>query len=148
MRAVTIAFVVVAGFGQMTAWAQTPLNTPEGPLVDTEWHLVSYTPTDTKLPVYAPPRGATYTMFLKKQGRARFQFDCNRASGVWSSQDFEDNQGTVTFGPLIMSKRACETSPFDVQIAEDTRNMVRYRLWGSLLYIESDEGTYLWHWHE
>ncbi|WP_343685478.1 META domain-containing protein [Asticcacaulis sp.] len=128
--------------------AQSHLSLPEGPLIDTEWHLVSFMPNDEALPEYAPPRGVPYKMFLQKEGRARFQFDCNRASGVWSSFDTDDNRGTVTFGPLVKSNKDCDTKPFDQEIADDTRNMTGYRLWGGLLYIQSERGTYLWHWLE
>lgn len=124
--------------------AENLLDMPEGPLSDTEWRLVSFTPTNPDEASFSPPKGAKYTMVLRTKGRAIFRYDCNTARGIWSSVDPADGKGTLTLGPLAMTHKACESTAFNKRISGDIRETLSYNLSGTLLTVRTASGTYLW----
>jgi heat shock protein HslJ len=121
------------------------LNMPEGPLSDTEWRLVSFTPSNAAEASFSPPKGAKYTMVLKTKGRVTFRYDCNTARGIWSSVNPADGRDTLTFGPLAMTHKACESTAFNKRISGDIRETLGYSLDGALLTVRTASGIYLWH---
>ena len=130
------------------------LNLP-ATLVGTQWRLVEYQSMDD---ISAqPPDSIRYTLDLGADGRVAMQLNCNRGTGTWSAEagpgvesEPEAESGTITFGPMGVTRALCPQPSMDEQIARDMDFVRGYYLRGDTLSLSlmADGGLYRWVPHE
>lgn len=96
-------------------------------------------------PDAAPVDPAHYQLSFLPKGRAAFQLDCNRASGIWEAKPLSADGGSLTFGPLAMTRAMCGKGSLDTRIARDMAEVVSYRIDGDALILNLKDGdAYRW----
>lgn len=82
---------------------------PDRPLLGTEWRVDSLISGDA---VSSVPAGAEATITFGEDGSVAVAPGCNRGSG-----SFEQGEGTVTVGPLALTRMACEGTRGELEAA-------------------------------
>lgn len=132
------------------ATAADTLNLPSS-LAGTQWRLIEYQSMDDTSA--QPPDSIRYTLALGTDGRAAMQLNCNRGTGTWSAEagpgvesEPEAESGTITFGPMAVTRALCPPPSMDQQIARDMDRVRGYLLRGDTLSLSlmADGGIYLW----
>ena len=126
------------------------LNLPPT-LAGTQWRLVEYQSMDDTST--QPPDSIRYTLDLGADGRVAMQLNCNRGMGTWSAEagpgvesEPESESGTITFGPMAVTRALCPPPSMDEQIARDMDRVRGYLLRGDTLSLSlmADGGLYHW----
>jgi heat shock protein HslJ len=112
-------------------------------LAGTSWRLVEFRSSDDGIGVQRPEDASRYTMSLAANGTLSMRLDCNQANGTWTATVAGRSFG---FGPLRMTRVACQQPSLDTQIARDTEFVSSFLLRDGLLYLNlvADGGTYVW----
>jgi heat shock protein HslJ len=128
--------------GAQTLPPSRPDPLPEA-LVGTQWRLVEFRSSDDALGIQRPADASRYTMSLAANGTVSMRLDCNQASGTWTATVAGSSFG---FGPLRMTRVACQQPSLDVQIARHAEFVSSFLLRDGLLFLSlmADGGTYLW----
>jgi heat shock protein HslJ len=112
-------------------------------LAGTEWRLVEFRSSDDGIGVQRPADASRYTMSLAGDGTVSMRLDCNQASGTWTATVIG---GSFGFGPLRMTRVACQQPSLDVQIARHAEFVSSFLLRDGFLFLNlmADGGTYVW----
>ena len=116
-------------------------------LAGTEWSLISIQSMDDSIGTKRPEAGQTYTMSFAADGKASFVVNCNRANGTWKAEaSASGDSGTLTFGPLGMTKMLCPAPSLDTQVARDMGYVRTYLVKDGKLYLSlmADAAIYAW----
>jgi heat shock protein HslJ len=142
-----LVFVFLAAACGPRAGAQTPPpartdSLPEA-LAGTEWRLVEFRSSDDGIGIQRPTDASRYTMSLAENGTVSMRLDCNQASGTWTATISGSSFG---FGPLRMTRVACQQPSLDNQIARHTEFVSSFLLRDGFLFLNlmADGGTYVW----
>ena len=119
---------------------------PPGGLAGTSWRLVEFRSSDDAIGVVRPADRAGYTIDFGTDGRVSMRLDCNRASGAYAAVPGGGEGGTLTFGPLAMTRAFCGEQSLDTQIARHAEFIRTYLLRDGRLDLDlmADGGTYAW----
>jgi len=128
------------------AGAQTPpgrTDTLPEALVGTEWRLIEFRSSDDGIGTQRPADASRYTMSLQGDGTVSMRLDCNQASGTWTATVIG---GSFGFGPLRMTRVACQQPSLDGQIARHAEFVSSFLLRAGILFLNlmADGGTYVW----
>jgi len=132
------------------AWGpRAEAQTPPGPdvlpeaLVGTRWRLVEFRSSDDGIGSQRPADASRYTMSLEENGTVSMRLDCNQASGTWTATASGSSFG---FGPLRMTRVACQQPSLDSQIARHAEFVSSFLLRDGFLFLNlmADGGTYVW----
>jgi heat shock protein HslJ len=82
---------------------------PDRPLVGTSWRVDSLISDDA---VSSVPAGAEASMTFGEDGTVQVSPGCNRGSGSYTQ-----GEGTVTVGPLALTRMACQGPPDELERA-------------------------------
>jgi heat shock protein HslJ len=80
---------------------------PEPPLAGTNWELVGLTQGDTAVSV---PQEVVSRIQFGEDGSLAVEPGCNSGTGT-----YEPGDGTLTFGPIALTRMACPGAPGDVE---------------------------------
>jgi para-nitrobenzyl esterase len=114
-------------------------------LAGTQWRLLEFQSMDGT--PMRPDDGARYTLALGADGRLAMVLDCNRGGGPWSAEPASSGtSGSISIGPIAMTKMACPPPSMGAQIARDMDAVRSYLLRGDTLSLGlmADGGLYLW----
>jgi para-nitrobenzyl esterase len=86
-----------------------------------------------------------YAMELSAEGRVAMRLDCNRGTERWSATATSSTGGSLTLGPLGVTRAACP-SPLGNRVAADVPRVRSYTLKGDTLNLAlvADAGVYTW----
>lgn len=105
LTAIAIAFI---GLSACTTAPETPpQNVPFAGLEGTSWQLVEFQSMDDAQGVQRPDNPGKYTVEFGDEGRTAFRLDCNRGMGTWRNEISNATGGSLTFGPLAVTKALC-----------------------------------------
>jgi len=87
--------------------ADPPPNIPFSGLADTTWRLVEIQSMDDEQGTSRPKDPENYTIRFNADGSMNAQLDCNRATGRWRNDIANATGGSLTFGPMAVTKALC-----------------------------------------
>ncbi|HEU4995413.1 MAG TPA: META domain-containing protein [Gemmatimonadaceae bacterium] len=118
----------------------TDTTTPDN-LAGTHWRLVSL---QSKAQGAARPDDPSkYTLaFDSEGGIAYMRLDCNRANGPYEdNHDSQRHGGTVTIGPLAMTRAACPAGSLSDRVAHDVTSARSYQFASGQLSLHVPDGS-------
>jgi heat shock protein HslJ len=136
----TLAVLVLILVGCATVNAAPALD-------GTSWRLVSIQSSDDQqgtTPVADPSK---FTVSFGTDGRAAFQIDCNRGNGSWDvTPSSEDGSGTLTFGPIAVTRMMCPQPSLDHRVSTALANVRGYLIKDGQLHMSllADAGLLTW----
>jgi heat shock protein HslJ len=82
-------------------------------------------------PQHAGAAPERYTLQFVDDGRVLVRADCNRGSGRYTA----DPSGTLTLGPIALTKMGCPAGSLDSVFVRDLAEVVGYRVEGDTLRL-------------
>lgn len=117
------------------------------PLTGTSWQLVSIeSMAPDEQPSLEIGDPAAYTVSFGDGGRATFQVDCNRGSASWTVQSAAPDSGSLTFGPVALTKMMCPQPSSDTQVAAALGRVRSYLLSDGRLHLSLEADSGIMHW--
>lgn len=135
---VPIAALALAGCGSAAA---------ADPLTGTSWQLVSI---DSMAPAEEPSttidEPGLYSVTFGDDGRASFQVHCNRGSSTWQAEAAAPDSGSLTFGPIALTRMYCPQPSADTKVAAALGRVRSYLISDGRLHLslEADGGIMNW----
>ena len=140
MRTVILVSAVAA------ALAGCSSATASDPLVGTTWRLVSIESMSDEQPTATIDDPAKYTVTFGADGRAAFQVDCNRGNGSWTAAAAASDSGSLTFGPIALTRMFCPQPSADTTVAADLGRVRSYLLADGKLHLSMEADSGIMHW--
>ena len=117
------------------------------PLLGTTWHLTGITsmaPPEEPSTTIADP--SKYSVTFGPDGRASFQVDCNRGSSTWQATASAPDSGSLTFGPIALTRMFCPQPSDDTKVAAALGRVRSYLISDGKLHmsLEADGGVMDW----
>lgn len=130
--------VTLAGCGSAAA---------SDPLIGTTWRLLSIesmAPEEQPSTTIDDP--SKYTVTFGDDGRAAFQVDCNRGNASWETSSAAPDSGSLTFGPIALTRMMCPQPSEDTRVAEALGYVRSYLLSDGKLHLSllADSGVMHW----
>jgi len=116
------------------------------PLAGTTWRLISIESMSNEQPGTTIDDPAKYTVTFGKDGRAAFQVDCNRGNGSWTAAAAASDSGSLTFGPIALTKMFCPQPSVDATVAADLGRVRSYLLSDGKLHLSMEADSGIMHW--
>jgi heat shock protein HslJ len=143
MRIPFITAILILGFFGCGSRQE---SRPADSLAGTRWHLVEFQSMDDSIGTIRPADAELYTLAFDSEGLT-MRLNCNRATGPWSvTPDAAGRSGSITIGPLAVTRALCPPPSMDERIARDMAFVRGYMLRDGLLSLSlmADAGIYLW----
>lgn len=86
---------------------QPPAKMPFSGLSGTSWQLVEFQSMADVQGTERPSKPSNYTITFGENGNLSARLDCNRATGSWSNNIANATGGSLTFGPLAVTRALC-----------------------------------------
>jgi heat shock protein HslJ len=116
------------------------------PLAGTTWQLLSIESMTTEQPTTTIGDPAAYTVTFGDDGQAAFQIDCNRGSGTFQSSAAADDSGSLTFGPIALTRMFCPQPSEDNKVTAALGNVRTYLLSNGQLHLSLLADSGIMHW--
>ena len=120
--------------------------TTSDPLAGTTWRLVSIESMSDEQPTTTIDDPANYTVTFGSDGRAAFQVDCNRGNGSWTAASAASDSGSLTFGPIALTRKFCPQPSVDTTVAADLGRVRSYLLADGQLHMSMEADSGIMHW--
>jgi len=91
---------------------------------------------------------AKYTVTFGDDGRAAFQVDCNRGNGSWTAAAAASDSGSLTFGPIALTRMFCPPPSVDTTVTADLGRVRSYLLSDGKLHLSMEADSGIMHWEE
>ncbi|RNF27858.1 hypothetical protein NM04_26190 [Massilia aurea] len=143
----------VAGMGLagalLSACMSSPADTAGGQkavLAGSAWNLVSFTSSSDEVGVIKPQAVEQFQVAFGTDGKAAFQFDCNRGTGSFEAVDTAEGSGSLRFGAVATTRAMCPQQAMSARLPGDIEFVRGYRIVGDRLFLSlmADGGTYEW----
>ena len=89
---------------------------------------------------------AKYTVAFGDDGHAAFQVDCNRGNGSWTAAAASSDSGSLTFGPIALTRMFCPPPSVDTEVAADLGRVRSYLLSDGTLHLSMEADSGIMHW--
>ena len=88
----------------------------------------------------------SYTVTFGADGHASFRIDCNRGSGTWQATAASPDSGSLTFGPIAVTRMMCPQPSLDHRVSTALGSVEGYQIVDGRLRtpLMSDAGTLIW----
>lgn len=131
----------------LLAGCQSVGNRDEGAgpyeLRGTDWMLIEFaTRTGETAQEVAPNQ---YLLTLADEGRASFRLACNRASGVWQTNQIGSG-GTLTFSRVAVTSALCPGDQIGEVLAHDIAKVSKFTIYDGRLTMELGNGGKIYVW--
>ncbi len=115
-------------------------------IAGTSWRLVEIQSMDDAQGTTRPDDPAKYTIVFDSSGRASLRLDCNRGNGTYRAERAGERGGSLTFGPLAVTRAFCQPPSLGDRIARDMQYVRTYTLANGRLHFSlmADGGIYVW----
>ena len=130
--------LTVAGCGRAAA---------SDPLTGTSWQLLSIesmAPGEQPGTTIADP--SKYTVSFGDDGRAVFTVDCNRGNSSWRTDSAGVDSGTLTFGPIALTRMFCPQPSNDTEVAAALGRVRSYLISDGKLHLSLEADSGVMHW--
>ena len=117
------------------------------PLTGTTWRLLSIesmAPQEQPSTTIEDP--TKYTVTFGDDGRAAFQVDCNRGNASWEASAAAPDSGTLTFGPIALTRMMCPQPSADTRVADALGYVRTYLLSDGQLHLSLLADSGIMHW--
>lgn len=136
--AVPVIALALAGCGKAAA---------SDPLAGTSWQLLSIesmAPGEEPSTTIDDP--SKYTVTFGEDGRATFQVDCNRGNSTWQAKSAAPDSGSLTFGPLALTRMFCPQPSADAEVAAALGDVRSYLISDGKLHLSLQVDGGVMHW--
>jgi heat shock protein HslJ len=118
---------------------------PQPSLIGPEWRLVHFQSSDDAIGRIAPADGEVYSLRFGADGRVAARLFCNRGSGSYTVADPASPRGSISFGPMAMTRAACAPTRLS-RLPADLANVASYVIEDGELHLnlKIDGGDYVW----
>jgi heat shock protein HslJ len=116
------------------------------PIIGTTWRLLSIESTTSEQPTTTIAEPSKYTVAFGDNGQATFQVDCNRGSGTFQTVAAADDSGSLTFGPIALTRMFCPQPSDDTKVAAALGNVRTYLLSNGQLHLSLIADSGIMHW--
>lgn len=117
------------------------------PLTGTSWQLLSI---ESMAPGEQPgttiPDPSKYTVSFGDDGRAVFTVDCNRGNSTWQSEVAGTDSGTLTFGPIALTRMFCPQPSKDTEVAAALGRVRSFLISDGKLHLSMEADSGVMHW--
>lgn len=117
------------------------------PLTGTTWRLLSIesmAPEEQPSTTIDDP--SKYTVTFGDDGRAAFQVDCNRGNASWEASGAAPDSGTLTFGPVALTRMFCPQPSADSKVAAALEYVRTYLISDGKLHLSLMADSGIMHW--
>lgn len=117
------------------------------PLLGTTWQLTSIesmSPEEQPSTTIDDPK--KYTVTFGEDGRAGFRVDCNRGNSTWTTNEGATDSGTMTFGPIALTRMMCPQPSEDAKVAAALGRVRSYLLADGKLHLSMEADSGIMHW--
>ncbi|MDY0977736.1 META domain-containing protein [Massilia sp. CFBP9012] len=133
----------------LSACMSSPADTAGGQkavLAGSAWNLVSFTSSSDEVGVIKPQAVEQFQVAFGTDGKAAFQFDCNRGTGSFEAVDTAGGNGSLRFGAVATTRAMCPQQAMSARLPGDIEFVRGYRIVGDKLYLSlmADGGIYEW----
>ena len=122
---------------------------PEKPvdLTGTTWELLSIESMSLEEePSTTIVDPSKYTVTFGEDGRAAFRVDCNRGSSSWRSDAAMGDSGSLTLGPIALTRMLCPQPSVDARVAAALDAVRSYLLSDAQLHLSLEADGGIMHW--
>lgn len=119
---------------------------PDHPLDGTTWRLVSLESMSDEQGTTAVDDPGKYTVSFGNDGRAAIRVDCNRGSGSFEAVAADTDSGSLTFGPIALTRMFCPQPSLDQDVATSLGLVRSYRIIDGRLHISLLADSGILHW--
>lgn len=119
---------------------------PTDPIVGTTWQLLQIESMTSEQPSTSIADPTKYTVMFGDDGQAVFQIDCNRGSGTFQTTAAADDSGSLTFGPIAVTRMFCPQPSDDTKVAAALGYVRSYLLSNGKLYLSLLADSGIMHW--
>jgi heat shock protein HslJ len=116
------------------------------PLIGTTWQLLSIESMSDEQPSTTIEAPAEYTVTFGDDGKAGFRVDCNRGNSTWTSEAGSADSGSLSFGPIALTKMMCPQPSNDAQVAAALDRVRSYLLSDGKLHLSLEADSGIMHW--
>ena len=144
MRTLLTAGTLTAAVLSMSGCNST---TAPDPLTGTTWQLTSIesmSPEEQPSTTIADPK--KYTVTFGDDGQAGFRVDCNRGNSTWATNEGATDSGTMTFGPIALTRMMCPQPSEDAKVAAALGRVRSYLLSSGKLSLSLEADSGIMHW--
>jgi heat shock protein HslJ len=122
-----------------------PASTASSRLAGTHWRLVEIQSISDKQGATRPDDRAKYTIAFDS-GLVSMRLDCNQGAGKYDERPAADDAGSLTIGPLAVTRAFCPPPSLGDRIVRDMAHVRSYRIVNARLALSlmAGGGTYFW----
>ena len=117
------------------------------PLTGTSWQLIgidSMAPDEQPNTTIDDP--SKYTVTFGDDGRAALQVDCNRGSSTWQFSSAAPDSGSLTFGPIALTRMFCPQPSQDTKVVAALGRVRSYLISDGKLHLSLEADSGIMHW--
>ncbi len=144
MRTVSI---LAAALAVTAAGAGCGSEAAADPLTGTTWQLVgieSMAPGEEPSSTIEDP--SEYTVTFGDDGKAGFRIDCNRGNSTWKTKSSASDSGSLTFGPIALTRMMCPQPSMDAKVAAALGRVRGYSISDGNLHLSLEADSGVMHW--
>jgi heat shock protein HslJ len=116
------------------------------PIAGTTWRLLTIESMTSEQPTTTIADPSKYTVTFGDDGQAAFQIDCNRGSGTFQTAAAAPDSGSLTFGPIALTRMFCPQPSDDNKVAAALGNVRSYLLSNGQLHLSLMADSGIMHW--
>ncbi|CAN1484468.1 Domain of unknown function DUF306, Meta/HslJ [Mycobacteriaceae bacterium] len=116
------------------------------PIVGTTWQLLQIESMTSEQPSTNIADPTKYTVMFGDDGQAAFRIDCNRGLGTFQTSAAADDSGSLTFGPIALTKMFCPQPSDDTKVAAALGNVRSYLMSNGQLHLSMLADSGIMHW--
>jgi heat shock protein HslJ len=111
--ALSMSVIALLAACQHTAPEAPGRNIPFAGLGGTSWRMIAFQSMDDAQGTTRPDDPDKYTITFNRDGSLAARFDCNRGVGPWRNDIAHATGGTLSIGPLAVTKALCPEPSMD-----------------------------------
>jgi heat shock protein HslJ len=107
---------------------------------------VQFQSSDNAIGTIKPEDSTRFTLEPGADGRVAMRVDCNRGTGRWSATPTSPKGGSLSVGPLALTRAACPHAALADRLGADSPRVRSYTLAGDTLNLAlvADAGVCTW----
>ena len=106
--------------------------------------MVEFQSSDDGVGTVRPGSGESYELTFRDDGRVSGRIACNRGSGTWTSATQSTTGGSLSMGPMAVTRMACLNAQMESRVLRDLANVASFTLRDGELFLalKADGGIY------
>ncbi|MGV1088462.1 MAG: META domain-containing protein [Mycobacterium sp.] len=117
------------------------------PLTGTSWQLLSIeSMSPAEEPSTTIDEPGLYMVTFGDDDRASFQVHCNRGSSTWQATAAAPDSGSLTFGPMALTRMMCPQPSPDTKVTAALGRVRSYLIADGKLHLSLEADGGIMHW--